>query len=100
MLENQSESLNDESDSQEITEKLFFYNTKIVIIRNSPNVSEEFSMLYIENAEFHGDIKNVNIVQYCHVQAYLMHTLSFIVQRNSVQNSLVSMEYTYQRLQV
>lgn len=32
---------------QEITEKLFFYNTKIVIIRNSPNVSEKFSMLYI-----------------------------------------------------
>lgn len=85
---------------QEITEKLFFYNTKIVIIRNSPNVSEEFSMLYIENTEFHGDIRNVNIVQYCHVQAYLMHTLSFIVKRNSVQNSLVSMEYTYQRLQV
>lgn len=78
----------------------FFYNTKIVIIRNSPNVSEEFSMLYIENTEFHGDIRNVNIVQYCHVQAYLMHTLSFIVQRNSVQNSLVSMEYTYQRLPV
>lgn len=71
-----------------------------MIIRNSPNVSEEFSMLYIENTEFHGDIRNVNIVQYCHVQAYLMHTLSFIVQRNSVQNSLVSMEYTYQRLQV
>ena len=43
---------------QEITEKLFFYNTKIVIIRNSPNVSEEFSMLYIENTEFHGDIRN------------------------------------------
>lgn len=57
-----------------------------MIIRNSPNVSEEFSVLYIENAEFHGDIRNVNIVQYCHVQAYLMHTLSFIVQRNSVQN--------------
>lgn len=76
---------------QEITEKLFFYNTKIVIIKHSPNVSEEFSMLYIENTEFHGDIRNVNIVQYCHVQAYLMHTLSFIVQRNSVQNSLVSM---------
>lgn len=64
----------------------FFYNTKIVIITNSPNVSEKFSMLYIENTEFHGDIRNVNIVQYCHVQAYLMHTLSFIVQRNSVQN--------------
>lgn len=62
-----------------------------MIIRNSPNVSEEFSMLYIENTEFHGDIRNVNIVQYCHVQAYLMHTLSFIVKRNSVQNSLVSL---------
>lgn len=83
---------------REIMETLFFYDTKIVIIRNRPNVSEEFSMLYIENTEFHGDIRNVNIVQYCHVQAYLMHTLSFIVQRNSVQNSLVSMEYTYQRL--
>lgn len=71
-----------------------FYCTKIVIIRNSPNVSGEFSVLYIENTEFHGDIRNVNIVQYCHVQAYLMHTLSFIVQRNSVQKSLVSMEYT------
>lgn len=42
---------------QESAEKLFFYNTKIVIIRDSPNVSEEFSMLYIENAEFHGDIE-------------------------------------------
>lgn len=78
-----------------------FYYTKIVIIRDSPNVSEEFSVLYIKKiTEFHGDIRNVNIVQYCHVQAYLMHTLSFIVQRNSVQKSLVSMEYTYQRLPV
>lgn len=59
-----------------------------MIIRNSPNVSEEFSVLYIENTEFHGDIRNVNIVQYCHVQAYLMHTLSFIVQRNSVKKNL------------
>lgn len=58
----------DESDQwSRMTEKLFFYNTKIVIIRNSPNVSEEFSMLYIENTEFPGDISNVNIVQYCHV---------------------------------
>lgn len=37
---------------QEITEKLFFYNAKIVIIRNSPDVSEEFSMLYIKIQNF------------------------------------------------
>lgn len=40
----------------------FFYNIKIVIIRNSLNVFEEFLMLYIENIEFYGDIRNVNIV--------------------------------------
>lgn len=65
---NQSKSLDDERNQWYwIAEKLFFYNTKIVIIRNSPNVSEEFSMLYIENTEFPGDISNVNTVQYCHV---------------------------------
>lgn len=61
-------SLNDESDErQEITERPFFYNMKIVILRNSTDISEEFSMLYIENTEFPGDIRDVNTVQYCHV---------------------------------
>lgn len=31
-------------------------------MRNSPDVSEEFSMLYIDSTEFHGDIRNVHIV--------------------------------------
>lgn len=38
--------------------------------------------------------KYVNIVQYCHVQAYLMHILSFILQIKAEAYQCVFIQYT------
>lgn len=64
---------------------------------DSPNISV-FSM-YIENEEISWWYleETVNSVQYCDVQAYPMHTLSFIVQNKAeyvYKFLFVSIQYT------